>query len=157
MVSSSVRFYQIYNYPRYYFGPTSFWCSSWTKMFRHSSKAQKRICWTSKSIRQSGIALIAKLQPSLSFCFSKPVSVCWTKARALLQLEARGRFVEQKLPRSCSFRCDQIYNNHCYVFGPTLLCSLSQTWMFNKPTSVQITDQHCTDFCHTSSFYSSPA
>ncbi len=31
----------------------------------------------------------------------------------------RGRFVKQKLPLSCSLGCDQIYNNHCYVFGHT--------------------------------------
>ncbi len=51
------------------------------------------------------------------------------------QTHIRGQFVEQKLTLSCSFRSDQIYNNHCYVFGNTLLCYSSQTWMFNKPTS----------------------
>jgi len=47
----------------------------------------------------------------------------------------RGRFVEQKLMPSSSFRCYQIHNCHRYDFGHTLLCHLSRTWMFNKPTS----------------------
>ncbi len=34
--------------------------------------------------------------------------------------EMVGQFVEQKLPLRCSFMCNQIYNNHCYVFGHTL-------------------------------------
>ncbi len=51
------------------------------------------------------------------------------------QLRPRGHFVEQKLSLSCSFRCDQIYNNCYNVFGHTLLRYLSQTLMFNKPTS----------------------
>ncbi len=54
---------------------------------------------------------------------SLPTNIAW------------GRFVEQKLMLSSNFRCDQIFNNHCYVFGHTLLCYLSPTWMFNKPTS----------------------
>jgi hypothetical protein len=41
--------------------------------------------------------------------------------------EARGQFVEQKLLLSCSFRFDQIYDNHCFVFSHTLLCYLSPT------------------------------
>jgi hypothetical protein len=47
----------------------------------------------------------------------------------------RGRFVEQKLLLSCSFRCDQIHNNNIYEFCHTLLCCQRWTWMFNKPTS----------------------
>ncbi len=39
---------------------------------------------------------------------------------------------------SCSFKCDQIYNNNSYVFGHTSLCYLSMAWMFNKPTSVEL-------------------
>ncbi len=31
--------------------------------------------------------------------------------------------------------CDQIYNCQRYDFGNTLVCYLSQTWLFNKPTS----------------------
>jgi hypothetical protein len=46
-----------------------------------------------------------------------------------------GRFVEQKLKLSSNFRCDQNYKNERYDFGHTLLCYLSPTWMFNKPTS----------------------
>jgi len=58
----------------------------------------------------------------------------------LLQLEApfllfkfsrhkvnRGRFVEQKLMLSSSFRCYQIHNCHRSDIGHTLLCYLSRT------------------------------
>ncbi len=48
----------------------------------------------------------------------------------------RGQFVEQKLMLSSSFRRDQIYKDERYNFGHTLLCYLSRTWMFYKPTSV---------------------
>jgi hypothetical protein len=37
----------------------------------------------------------------------------------------RGRFVEQKLMPSSSFRCDLIYKYDTYDFGHTLLCYLS--------------------------------
>jgi hypothetical protein len=47
----------------------------------------------------------------------------------------RGRFVQQKLILSSNFKCDKIHKIHCYEFGHTLLSYLSQTWMFNKPTS----------------------
>ncbi len=40
-----------------------------------------------------------------------------------------GRFVEQKLALSSSFRCDQIYKIRRYDFGHTLLCYLSQTYV----------------------------
>jgi len=40
-----------------------------------------------------------------------------------------------KLMLSSSFRCCQIHKRHKYDFGHTLLCFLSRTWMFNKPTS----------------------
>jgi len=33
----------------------------------------------------------------------------------------------KKLQLSSSFRCNQIYDKHCYVFGHTLLCYLSLT------------------------------
>ncbi len=39
---------------------------------------------------------------------------------------------------SSSFRCDQIYRYKIYHFGHTFLCYLSQTLMFNKPTSVKL-------------------
>jgi hypothetical protein len=39
----------------------------------------------------------------------------------------RGRFVEQMLMLSSSFRCDQIHNCHWYDLGHTLLCYLSRT------------------------------
>ncbi len=42
------------------------------------------------------------------------------------------RFVEQKLMLISNFLCDKIHKIHCYKFGHTLLCYLSQTWMFNK-------------------------
>ncbi len=45
-------------------------------------------------------------------------------------------FVEQMLALSSSFRSDQIKKCESYDFGRTLLCSLSQTQVFNKPTSV---------------------
>ncbi len=51
----------------------------------------------------------------------------------------RGQFVEQKLMLSSSFRRDQIYKYERYDFGHTVLCYLSQTWMFNKLTSVYTT------------------
>ncbi len=38
-----------------------------------------------------------------------------------------GRFVEQKLMLSSSFRCDPIYKYERYDFGHTLLCYLSPT------------------------------
>ncbi len=47
-----------------------------------------------------------------------------------------GLFVGLKLVLSCSFRCDQIHGRNRYDFGHTLLCFLSPTKMFNKPTSV---------------------
>ncbi len=46
-----------------------------------------------------------------------------------------GRFVEQKLILSSNFRCYQIHSCQRYDFGHTLLCYLSLTWLFNKPTS----------------------
>jgi hypothetical protein len=49
--------------------------------------------------------------------------------------EARGGFVEQKLMLSSNLRCDQIYEYEMHDFGHTLLCYLSQTFMFNKPAS----------------------
>ncbi len=36
---------------------------------------------------------------------------------------------------SSSFKCDQIYYCQSYDFGHALLCYLSLTLMFNKPTS----------------------
>jgi hypothetical protein len=45
-----------------------------------------------------------------------------------------GKFVEQKLMLGYSFRCDQVCNNNSEDFGHTLLCCLSQTLTFNKPT-----------------------
>jgi hypothetical protein len=41
-----------------------------------------------------------------------------------------GQFVEQKLMLSSSFRYDQIYD-----FGHSLLCWLTQPWIFSEPTS----------------------
>ncbi len=50
-----------------------------------------------------------------------------------------GQFVEQTLMLSSNFRCDQIFKYKMHDFGHTLLCYLSQTYMyiymFNKPTS----------------------
>jgi hypothetical protein len=46
-----------------------------------------------------------------------------------------SRFAKQKLELSSSYRCDQIHDRHIHDFGDTLLCYLSQTFMFNKPTS----------------------
>ncbi len=46
-----------------------------------------------------------------------------------------GPFVEQKLMLSSSFKCDQNYKYERYYFGHTLLCFLSPTSMFNKPTT----------------------
>jgi hypothetical protein len=51
------------------------------------------------------------------------------------QTGLRGRFVEQKLMLSSNFRRHKIHKIHCYGFGYTLLCYLSQTWMFNELTS----------------------
>ncbi len=39
----------------------------------------------------------------------------------------RGRFVEQELALSSSFRCYQIHNGHRYDLNHTLLCYLSHT------------------------------
>ncbi len=52
-------------------------------------------------------------------------------------LMSRGWFIEQKFMLSSSFRCSPIHNCHKYDFGHTLLCYLSRTQMFNKPTSEQ--------------------
>ena len=49
----------------------------------------------------------------------------------IVLLHHSGRFVEQKLVLSSSFRCDQSHICHCYDLGHTLLCYFSQTWMFN--------------------------
>jgi hypothetical protein len=46
-----------------------------------------------------------------------------------------GRFVEQKLKLSCSFRCVQIHVNRGYESGHTLLLYSSTTWMIIKPAS----------------------
>ncbi len=51
---------------------------------------------------------------------------CSTNPPYLLTL-LWGRFIEQKLELTCSFRCGQIYNNHSNEFGHTLLWFLSQT------------------------------
>ncbi len=42
---------------------------------------------------------------------------------------------------SSSFRCDQIYKYEKYDFGHTLLCYLSRTYMFNKPTRGRFVEQ----------------
>jgi len=42
------------------------------------------------------------------------------------------KFAEEKVVRSCSFRCDQIQNNQPLEYGHTLLFCLSLTLMFNK-------------------------
>jgi hypothetical protein len=44
--------------------------------------------------------------------------------------------LNKRLMLSLSFRCDQIYKFELYDSGHTLLCFLSRTEMFNKPTSV---------------------
>ncbi len=46
--------------------------------------------------------------------------------------QTHHRFVGQKLMLISNFRCDTIHKIHCYKFGHTVLCYLSQTWMFNK-------------------------
>ncbi len=46
-----------------------------------------------------------------------------------------GWFIDQKFMLGSNLRCDQIHNRHWYDSGHTLLCYLSQTWMFNKPNS----------------------
>jgi hypothetical protein len=51
-------------------------------------------------------------------------------------LESSGRFIEKKLMLSSSFRCYQIHNCHRHDLGYTLLCYLSLTLTFNKPTLV---------------------
>jgi hypothetical protein len=48
--------------------------------------------------------------------------------------DTSGRFVVQKFMLGCSFECYKIRNNHYYGFGHTLLCCLSQTYMYNKNT-----------------------
>ena len=54
----------------------------------------------------------------------------WPQGKKVLQF--RGRFGEQQLMLNSGFRCDQIYKCQIYDFGHTLLCYLSQTYMFNK-------------------------
>ncbi len=49
-----------------------------------------------------------------------------------------GRFIEQMLMLSSSFKCDQIKKYEWYDFGHTLLSYLSQTWMFNMVGSFNI-------------------
>ncbi len=43
--------------------------------------------------------------------------------------------LNKRLMLCSSFRCDQIYKYGIYHFGHTLLCYLSQTWMFNEQAS----------------------
>ena len=63
------------------------------------------------------------------------------------RIHLRGRFVEQKLMVSSSFRCYQIHNCHRLDFGHTLLCYLSRTQMFKNPLFVQSQNQYfVTDF-----------
>jgi len=56
----------------------------------------------------------------------------WQNGKGLVQLTSslrqhiEGRFVEQMLLLSLSFRCDQIYKCERNDFGHTLLCYLSQ-------------------------------
>jgi hypothetical protein len=64
-----------------------------------------------------------KAAAKLELLFNKPTS------------GNRGWFVGRRLVLSLSFRCDQIHICHRYDFSRTLLCYLSRTWMFNKPTS----------------------
>ncbi len=49
---------------------------------------------------------------------------------------SEASLLNKGLMLSSSFRCDQIYMYKTYDFGHTLLCYLSRTQMFNKPTSV---------------------
>jgi len=49
--------------------------------------------------------------------------------------KAETGLLNKTLMLSTSFRCDQIYKYEIYNFGHTLLCYLSRTYMFNKPTS----------------------
>jgi hypothetical protein len=72
------------------------------------------------------------------FSMNRPLPLVWQNSfydYSPTLLCCCGRFVEQKLVLSSSFRCDKIHNCLRYDFSHTLLWYSSQTWMFNKPTS----------------------
>jgi hypothetical protein len=55
---------------------------------------------------------------------------------SIVQIEqTEAGSLNKRLMLSSSLWCDQIYKYEIYNFGHTLLCYLSLTWMFNKPTS----------------------
>ncbi len=84
------------------------------------------------------LALLGLFKKKIIMNFQKlPNCKSWSNLVTLLSSinALRGRFVEQKLLISCSFRCDRIYSNHGDELGHTLLCCLSSTYMFNKPPS----------------------
>jgi hypothetical protein len=56
------------------------------------------------------------------------------------QPASEAGLLNKRLMLCSSFRCDQTYNYEIYHFGHTLLCYLSQTWMFNEPASEQATE-----------------
>jgi len=47
-----------------------------------------------------------------------------------------GLLNKNSIKLSCSFRRNQNNSSLCCESGHTLLCYLSRTWMFNKPTPV---------------------
>jgi hypothetical protein len=52
--------------------------------------------------------------------------------KIIANLGIRGRYVEQKLTRSCSFRCGPVYNTHGCNYGGTLLHLLSMTRWYSS-------------------------
>jgi hypothetical protein len=64
---------------------------------------------------------------------------------SIVQIEqTEAGSLNKRLRLSSSFWCDQIYKYEIYNFGHTLLCYLSLTLMFNKPTSVACIIKHVT-------------
>jgi hypothetical protein len=88
-----------------------------------------------KNLRNvSPVDLSPNFRPILSNNSIQKVQQLYSNHRHKKGFVIRGRFVEQNLMLSSSFKCYQIHNHHRYYFGHTLLCYLSHT-LFNEPTS----------------------
>ncbi len=76
---------------------------------------------------QAGWANEQSMYSIMSMSLTKVAKVSNTTVISYLGHCGLGRFVEQKLMLSSSFRCYRILICRRYDFGHTLLCNLSQT------------------------------
>jgi hypothetical protein len=134
MLSSNFRCDQIYKYELYDFGHTLLCYLSQTKMFNEPT--------SEAGLLNKGLMLSSNFRCDQILKSQKWEIWLWSHFVMLLksdldvqQTHLWGWFVKQKLASSSSFRCDQIHNCYRYNFGPSLLCYLSQTYLFNKLSS----------------------